>query len=661
MYSKAMKPGVLLGPYPVRKDERQGVLDRAVQNFFRRLKNSRRSDRQRVRDFVRRVETLDQPLKKLTANALLRQVIRVREAFLQNGLQERLVATAFALVRELAERTLGQRHYPSQIIGGYIILNGMLAEMDTGEGKTLTATLPASVAALAGIPVHVITTSDYLANRDAQSMSPLYAILGLTVGTVTADMADPAARRAAYACDITYTTNKQVAFDYLRDRVSTGKHGSRLDRLLQAVGGPPTSQPVMRGLCYAIVDEADSVLIDEARTPLILSRPLADNPLTEVYEAALRLAAKLSSDADYVVDSSKGKIKLTTKGCALLAELCEHEDEFWARRRQREGLVIQALRAQQFFVCDEHYLVRDGKVQIIDENTGRLMQDRSWERGLHQLIEAREGVEVTPLTEAIVQISYQQFFHRYLRLGAMTGTATEVAHELLSTYGLKVLRVDSHRPLRRVNTGAHLYATADEKWGAIIERIQALHVTGQPILIGTRTVASSEYLSELLHAAGLKHTLLNARHDAREAEIIAGAGQQGCITIATNMAGRGTDIELGDGVVELGGLHVIMAEKNDALRIDRQLYGRCGRQGDPGSYEAFLSLQDKIVRSINADYLCLLLKRTGIAKYPALDCLGKGLVRLAQRGLENQHRRVRRCLANMDEQIEDALSFTGVS
>jgi preprotein translocase subunit SecA len=664
MYSETLKPGALLGPYPERPNTRHNPVDAAIHGAARRLHNPAWLGRRRAQQFAAHVENLGEPLTDMAADQLLRKVRAVRGVLLQTGLQDDdAVAEAFALVREMASRTLDQRHYPNQVAGGWIILNGMLAEMETGEGKTLTATLPASVAAFAGIPVHVITTSDYLAKRDAETMSPLYATLGLTVGTVTADLEDPAARRAAYACDICYVTNKQVAFDYLRDRVATDGPRSRLSRLLDRVSGAGSfAQPsVLRGLCFGIVDEADSVLIDEARTPLILSRPLTDIPDPIVYQQALFLATQLASETDYVIEADTRRVELTENGCSRLAGIGHLYSGMWARRRQREALVTEALRATHLFLRDEHYLVRDGKVQIIDENTGRTMEDRSWERGLHQIIETKENVEITPPTEAIARISYQQYFRRYLRLGAMTGTATEVATELLSTYGLQVVRIDTHRPLQRTNCGSHLYPTVDAKWQATIARIQALHAEGRPVLIGTRTVADSEDLSHLLAAAGVKHTVLNARQDEDEAAIVAQAGEQGRITIATNMAGRGTDIVLGEGVAELGGLHVIMTENNDARRIDRQLYGRCGRQGNPGSYEAFLSLQDRIVKSVTLPRQYLMLNQGVANERSACALLGKGVMRFAQRGLERQHRGVRRGLAQLDESTADALSFAGVS
>ena len=387
MYSQALKPGALLGPYPERPALRLNALDKAVLQWVNELK---RSD-VRPEQFAALVEQKGRDLPSYSAAELLGKLEPIRISLRKNGLDDpATVADAFAIVREFAARTLGMRHYPSQVIGGWILLNGRLAEMDTGEGKTLAATLPASVAALAGLPVHIITTSDYLATRDAKNMGPLYAILGLSVGTVTADRADPAERRAAYACDITYCSNKQVAFDYLRDRVNAAGNSGRLDRLIEKIADSGRPAPVMRGLCFGIVDEADSVLIDEARTPLILSRPLSEVIDPQVFHAARQLAAQLEAGVDYLVEPSKGRIELTRAGKQKLSELAQLSGPQLASRREREKLTIQALRAEYFFVRDEHYLVRDGKVEIIDANTGRAMPDRSWEAGLHQMIEVKE-------------------------------------------------------------------------------------------------------------------------------------------------------------------------------------------------------------------------------------------------------------------------------
>jgi preprotein translocase subunit SecA len=570
------------------------------------------------------------------------------------------VARAFALVREAAERTVGLRHFDVQLIGGWILLGGMVAEMDAGEGKTLVATLPACTAALGGIPVHVITVNDYLATRDAAWMGPIYQALGLTVGVITHGMPHDA-RRAAYACDVTYATNKEVAFDYLRDRIVLGGRPSRIHlQLEQLYGeGARVHRLLHRGLHYAIVDEADSVLIDEARTPLIISGGTGDSREQKVFQGVLRLADRLEPGRDFVIEERDRAVRLTEAGQAHLEELAAPLGGVWAGRLWREELVRQALVAQRLFVRDKHYLVRDGKVQIIDEFTGRVMADRSWEHGLHQLIEAKESCAPTRPHDPLARISYQRFFRRYLHLAGMTGTAREVSGELWSVYGLAVVRVPPNRPSRRRGLPDRIYPTAAEKWTAVVERIKALHRDGRPVLVGTRSVAASEHLSRLLAAEGLPHQLLNARQDREEATIVAQAGEPGRITVATNMAGRGTDIRLAPAVAELGGLHVVATERHEAHRIDRQLFGRCGRQGDPGSYEAIVSLEDELP-AVHSGGLwrrfALAMARPG---HPVPRWTGTRDVRRAQQGAERLHSRMRRDLLKMDEQLESALAFSG--
>jgi len=568
------------------------------------------------------------------------------------GFREDLIARSFALVREVARRTIGERHFDVQLIGGRVLLSGMVAEMEAGEGKTLAATLPACTTALAGVPVHIITVNDYLAARDAEWMGPIYRALGLSVGVITHGM-DPAARREAYACDVTYCTNKEVVFDYLKDRIVLRGGPSRTHLLLERLSAerPRSHQLLLRGLYYAIVDEADSVLVDEARTPLIISGG-ADYSLEQrTYETALALAHQVELGRDFVIESPDRFIRLTPKGEAYLAEMARTLGGLWLGRHRREELVRQALTALYLFIRDKHYLVRDGKVQIVDEYTGRVMADRSWEHGLHQLIEAKEGAELTRRQDSLARISYQRFFRRYLRIAGMTGTAREVAGELWSVYGLAVVSIPPNRPLNRWHRRDHLHPTAEAKWQAVVERIAGLHERGRPILVGTRSVAASEHLSGLLMDARLPHQVLNARQDQEEAEIIARAGEQGRITVATNMAGRGTDIRLKPGVADLGGLHVIATERHDARRIDRQLFGRCGRQGDQGSYEAIVSFEDELVTA----YGSRLWRWFGVA----LPWLGRLVFRRAQRAAERLHSRMRRDLLKMDEHLDTALAFSG--
>lgn len=507
-----------------------------------------------------------------------------------------MVGECFALVREAAMRTLGIRHYDTQLLAGWGLIQGKLVEMATGEGKTLSASLAASTMALAGVPVHVITVNDYLAQRDAAELAPLYSFLGLGVGAVAQRMTK-AERRQVYAQAIAYCTNKDLAFDYLRDRVSLGKRVSKLQLDLGKLRGESAEEDalVLRGLYFAIVDEADSVFIDEARTPLILSASTDAKAEDADIGRALAIANDLLLREDYRIDWANRSITLTDHGRDKIESLSEAFEGIWARVRSREELVTQALSAVNLYRRDEHYVVTDDKVQIVDESTGRVMPDRAWERGLHQLIEAKEGVETTARRETLARITYQRLFPRYLRLSGMTGTGKEVSREIRQTYALDFVSVPLHRPSRRVRYRTLIVPTRESKWRAVADATEELlRRTARPILIGTRSVEASEEISAVLSGRGIAHALLNAKQDAAEAEVIAGAGQATSVTVATNIAGRGTDIKLGEGVAEAGGLHVILTEYHESRRIDRQLIGRCARQGDPGSYAAIIALDDAI-------------------------------------------------------------------
>jgi preprotein translocase subunit SecA len=493
-------------------------------------------------------------------------------------------------------------------------------------------------------------------------MRPIYRILGLSVGTIVHGM-DPHARAAAYACDVTYCTNKEVVFDYLRDRLLLGRRTSRVHLQLDRLAGDRAraARLLLRGLYYGIVDEADSVLVDEARTPLIISGGDRQSRMGErdIYETALSVAGRLEAGKDYLLQEGERGIRLTPAGEVRLSDLTRDLGGVWAGRLRREELVRQALTAQHLFERDQHYLVQDGKVQIIDEYTGRLMADRSWERGLHQLIEAKEGVQVTQQTVPLARISYQRFFRRYLKLAGMTGTAREVAGELASVYGLAVVSVPTNRPLIRRNLGDRVYLGVETKWDPVIERIRELHQSGRPVLVGTRFVGTSEDLSRRLTEAGLSHQVLNARQDQGEAEIIGQAGQPGRITVATNMAGRGTDIRLAPGVAELGGLHVIATERHESRRIDRQLFGRCGRQGDPGSYEAMVCLEDELIKSHGGKGWRWMASKIAHAGFPVPGWVRRFFFRRAQRTAERLYSRMRRDLLKHDTYLETALAFSG--
>jgi preprotein translocase subunit SecA len=583
----------------------------------------------------------------------------LRPQLVRRGFRDDLAAKAFALIREVAQRTIGQRHFDVQLLGGWVLLTGRVAEMDTGEGKTLTATLPACTAALAGLPVHVVTVNDYLAGRDADAMGPVYAALGLTVGVVKQGM-DPEARRAAYACDVTYCTNKELVFDYLKDRLVVGQMPSQTHLHLDRLHGPDTSQRLLlRGLHYAIVDEADSVLVDEARTPLIIAQRSHEAVEQTVYEQALKLASRLAEGEEFVVDHAERDVRLTARGEIRLGELAKSLGGMWKGGRRREAFVRQALTAQHLFHREQHYLVQEESVQIIDEYTGRVMPDRSWERGLHQMIEVKEGCPLGQRQETLARISYQRFFRRYLRLAGMTGTAREVAGELWSVYRLGVVRIPTNRPTQRTRIPDQIHATADAKWQAIVRAVAEARQSGRSVLVGTRTVAASDHLSGLLTQHGIPHRVLNARQDGEEAAIIAEAGEPGRMTVATNMAGRGTDVRLGHGVAKAGGLHVIATERHDARRIDRQLFGRCGRQGDPGTYQAILSLEDELITAQTGPLLRWLSRSVGSFGRSAPVWTGRVLFWWTQHRAERTHARMRMAVLKMDEHLNTALAFAG--
>jgi preprotein translocase subunit SecA len=544
-------------------------------------------------------------------------------------------------------------------MAGWGLLQGKLVEMATGEGKSIAATLPACTVALAGYPVHVITVNDYLAGRDAEVMEPLYRFLGLSVGAVIQGMSRDQ-RRQIYSRSIAYCANKELAFDYLRDRVASAHRGSQLHIGLKALhkDAPGDQGLVLRGLYFGIVDEADSVLIDEARTPLILSHDAGAADEAAQCRQALEFAGQLGTD-DRVIDMAERSVRLTSKGEERLAEIAEGLDGVWSSTRAREELVTQAISAMALFHRDQHYVVSDGKVQIVDESTGRVMPDRSWERGLHQLIEVKEGCEPTQRRETLARLTYQRLFRRYLRIAGMSGTAKEVSREIRSVYGLDVVRVPLRRPSQRSYLGNRFCLTQTQKWTAVADAVRRLVVDEQrPVLIGTRSVVASESISAVLSALGIEHALLNAKQDQSEAEIVALAGQPGRVTVATNIAGRGTDIQLNPEVAARGGLHVILTEYHESRRIDRQLFGRCARQGDPGSYETIVSLDDEIF-SVFVPQATRLMRRLGRDKAALPVDPSQWLRLLAQHFAERRSAQLRMLNLKLDRRLDDMLAFSG--
>ncbi len=653
------RPGHAQGSHPERRAAARSRLARALGAFGRALERRRHAEA--LGGIVREVEARSPELRSLASEALRARIESQRERLLRSGPCQALLPETFALVREVAERSLGTPHYDVQLMAGWGMARGMLVEMETGEGKTLAATLPACAAALAGIPVHVISANDYLVLRDAEALSPLYHALGLRVAAVTERERDPELRRRAYACDVVYATARQLAFDYLRDRSQRRAARADLARRVERIHGRARggAELLLRGLCFAVVDEADSVLIDEARTPLVLAGRAQGAPETASYRRALRLAEALCESRDFRLQRVRGEPSLTEAGRARLEELAKPLPAPWSGPRWREELVTQALRALHLLRRDRDYLVRDGRVQIIDGPSGRVAGDRSWERGLHQLLELKERCQPSPAQETLARISYQQFFRRYLHLCGTTATAREVAAELAAVYDLGTLRVPTRLPLRRRALGLRVHATRSDFAEALLARVREVHRGGRPLLIGTGSLAASEELGALLARAGLPHRVLSARQDADEARVVAEAGTRGCVTVATQMAGRGTDVRLAAGVAELGGLHVVSTWVSPARRLDRQLVGRCARQGDPGSFEWIVCLEDDPLPLYFPRALLRWLVRRTPPGRPLTPWLGKLLTRLPQRAEERRHARMRRALVHLEEHLGDLLAFAG--
>ncbi len=565
----------------------------------------------RTRLYLRRAQrvlAMEAQFAAMSDGQLREECVAYRDVFRRGRYKTSQVERAFALVRECSWRVLRMKPYREQVASALAMHDGHIAEQATGEGKTLTATMPATLAGWRGRGCHVITVNDYLAQRDAANMGPLYKFCGLTVAHINQDMF-PQQRRAAYQADITYLTNKEAAADFLRDGLAQGPQRSLQTTLAnQYLGGGRTGDAsgsggvVMRGLECAIVDEADSVLIDEAVTPLIISGEAPNDELNRSIMTACQIAPKLALGEDYTIDQRYREVNFTRKGKQKLAALTVTIGGVFAGARRREELVNQAVCARELYHNGRQYVVVDGKVNIVDEFTGRIMPDRSWRDGLHQAVEAKEELEITPPKDTLARISFQRFFRLYNRLCGMTGTAAEARGELWAVYRRQVVRIPTHKTCIRQQRPTRIFAVEDAKWDAIAEEIRAVHATGQPILVGTRSVASSEKLSERLTLMQLPHEVLNAVRHKEEAKIVSHAGQRGRITVATNMAGRGTDIKLEPGIDKLGGLRVIACECHESTRIDRQLFGRAGRQGDPGSAGMYVSFADEVLLRYASSY-----------------------------------------------------------
>lgn len=589
----------------------------------------------------------------------LRQSLRnVARQMQRRGFADDLLAEAFAVVREGARRTLGMRHHDVQLLAGRALLRGKIAEMSTGEGKTLAATLASCTAAAAGVAVHVVTVNDYLATRDAEHNLALFEFFELTTGIVKQDMA-LGERRKQYESNIVYVSNKELTFDYLKDRIALGSTLMAHQKLRALYSAREASKAVLKGLHMAIVDEADSVLVDEARTPLIISETLPDDLGEAVYHQAISIAGELTKGTDFVINPDR-QVWLTETGYANVQRLSAEFGHVWASVLWQRDLMQKALSACHTFHRDEHYIIAENKVQIVDEFTGRVMPDRTWERGLHQMIEAKEGCEITGQRKTLSQITYQRFFGRYLLLAGMTGTAKEIEPELKRVYDLSVTRIPTHKPSRRLRLADRVFADAEAHWAEVARRAIEVAAEGRSVLVGARSVEASERLSRLLDQQGVAHTTLNARQNKEEAEAVAQAGHPGRITVATNMAGRGTDIKLSPDVALKGGLHVILTELHESARIDRQLFGRSARQGDPGTVEAIVCLQDELFCRY-APYLTALFTLMLKHAVPGKAMLFSLLVRHAQFKAERHNRQIRLETIKRDRKWLQALGFVGAA
>ena len=604
--------------------------------------------------FAQKINALEPVLEPESDDQLKARAQLLRLKARQGDSLNTLLVEAFALVREAAKRTIKQRHYDVQLVGGAAIHFKSIAEMETGEGKTLVATLPAFLNGLQGKGVHVITVNDYLAQRDAEWNMPIYQLLGMSVGCIQTGMPD-GARRQAYACDVTYGTSKEFGFDFLRDelkRLQLGDtHRKSFEQAFLNRGEHSESEtPVQRTHHYAIVDEADSILIDEARTPLIIG---ANNQPTQeeaaAYSGADQLAATLVRTKDFKYDPAERKAELNAAGRRKVQAVAGHSSFVTLTVDGLYEYVERALRAQIAYLKDRDYVVVNGEVVIVDEFTGRMMPGRQWQDGLHQAIQAKERLEITLETITAARVTVQDFFLRYKKLAGMTGTASSDASELRRIYKVNVFKVPTNRRCCRVWVPDRIFSTENEKFQAVADKIVEWHASGVPVLVGTRSIEKSEKLSALLTAAGIEHQILNAKNHEIEAQIVAQAGQRARVTVATNMAGRGTDIKLGEGVAEVGGLHVIGTERHESRRIDRQLAGRCARQGDPGFSEFFVSLEDEIIEAYGEKPAIRIRKRyRGRGELTSTGM--RRMVLSAQAKKERQHFRDRKLLMNYEKQ-----------
>lgn len=596
----------------------------------RMLGNSSAREVRKMRVIVDEINSLEDSMVALSDSSLVAKTGEFKKRLADGETLDDILPEAFAVVREASKRVLGMRHFDVQLIGGIILHRGNIAEMRTGEGKTLVATLPVYLNALSGKGVHVITVNDYLAKRDSEQMGQLYQFLGLTTGLIVNGM-DYNQRKQSYAADITYGTNNEFGFDYLRDNMVVHPE-----------------QMVQRGLNYSIVDEVDSILIDEARTPLIISGP--GQKSTDRYYTLARIVPKLIKDEDYTMDEKEKTIAPTEEGIAKVEKMLKVENLYTSENLELNHLLSASLRAYAMMHRDKDYVVKDGQVVIVDEFTGRLMFGRRYGEGLHQAIEAKEGVKVERESQTLASITFQNYFRMYDKLAGMTGTAKTEEKEFNDIYGLDVIEVPTNKPNKRIDMPDLVFKTKRAKYKAVVKDVVARHAKGQPVLVGTTSITQSEELSAALTKEGIVHNVLNAKNHEHEAEIITNAGQRGMVTIATNMAGRGTDISLGEGVAEVGGLHILGTERHESRRIDNQLRGRAGRQGDPGSTQFFLSLEDDLMRIFGASNISSMMDRLGMDEdEPIKHSMITKSIEKAQKKVENHNYSIRKYILEYDD------------
>ena len=562
--------------------------------FKRFLGDNNEKEIKRMRAIVDQINSYEEELTELSDSSLVKNTEKFKERLANGETLDDILPEAFAVVREASRRVLGMRHFDVQMIGGICLHEGKIAEMRTGEGKTLVATLPVYLNALTGKGVHMVTVNDYLAKRDSEWMGRLYNFLGLSVGLIKHDMDFPE-RKFAYSCDITFGTNNEYGFDYLRDNMVVD-----------------INQMVQRELNFAIVDEVDSILIDEARTPLIISG--AGTKSTDMYTRMAKAVEILKAGEDYTVDEKQKTVSPSEGAVSKVEKFLGVNNMYDSENIEMSHCFTAALRAKALMKRDRDYVVKDGEIVIVDEFTGRLMEGRRYSDGLHQAIEAKEGLEVRRQSQTLASITFQNYFRMYKKLGGMTGTAKTEEDEFIKIYNLPVVVVPTNMPVKRVDFPDVIYKTRRAKLKAVANDVEKIHGTGQPILIGTTSIAQSEEISAILRKRGISHNVLNAKFHEKEAEIIADAGQKNAVTIATNMAGRGTDIKLGEGVPELGGLFIVGTERHESRRIDNQLRGRAGRQGDPGNSRFYLSLEDDLLRLFGAKNISSIMDRLGMGE-----------------------------------------------